>query len=384
MSNKFFILRYSSFFQPEPERTVALNNLVAQVEALNPAAVITLCGSEVDIQTIFKDFIDKIKPWLEFNNKKFIIFSPAIPVNFDKEYFSVVEWYEYRGYDIMNFGYIENYYSFNNPILTNPTKLFTCYNNRPDRYRTYTIDQLAKFKLLHDGIVTYRHFTEVLPKQDPNFVLADEFIYYNGTPRLVDEDDFVLHRGYTPNDLPRNYLDGLVDLVTESRIDPGEFFLSEKTNKPLLAQKPFLVVSCQYYHKWLKEYYGIEPYTELFDYRFDEFEKMEHRVIGVVKNINRLREEYNTPADYANLIKKLKPKLEHNLNIYLKQTAQGDKLFEHIPDWMTVDRTTLLSEYLIRGIEDYEEEFCNVHCFLYGVVKPYRNGVFHWLPDISR
>lgn len=383
MSDKFFVVHHNYLFQPEPKRTVAIDNMIAEIKDLNPAAIITFCGYEVDIQTIYKDFIDKIKPWLESNNKKFIIFSPAIPVNFDKEYFSVVNWFEYRGYDIMNFNYIINYYDMNKPILTNPSKLFTCYNNRPDKYRTYTIDQLAKFNLLYEGIVTYRHFTEVLPKQDPNFNLSDEFMYYTGTPRLADEDDFVLHQGYTPNDLPNRYLDGLIDIVTESRIEPGEFFVSEKINKPLLAQKPFLVVSCQHYHKWLKEHYGIEPYTELFDYRFDEFERMEHRVIGIVKNICRLIKEYKTPEDYVNLLKTLKPKLEHNLNIYLKETARGDKLLKNIPALLKVDQTTLLSEYLVRGEKDYEFEFCNLHSFIHGVVKPYHKGIFH-LPDISR
>ena len=63
---------------------------------------------------------------------------------------------------------------------------------------------------------------------------------------LVDESDFVLNT--TPEfgcqEFPKSYSRGAIDIVTESRVDPGELYLSEKTNKSLLGHKPFLVVRC--------------------------------------------------------------------------------------------------------------------------------------------
>ena len=383
MSDKYFIVFCADFMVPEPHRSFNTDRIVSEIHELNPKAIVTVSGYEVGIQSIFKTFIEKIKPWCLQTGKKFIIFSPAKPFYFKEENSTFIEWIEFHGYDTVNFDKIVNHYRDNKPILTNPTKLYTCYNNRPDIHRTYTVDQLARFDLLNDGIVTYRHLTEVLPEQDPTFDLSEHFMYYEGSPALVDEPDFVLHQGYIPNDLPRNYLNGLIDIVTESRIQPREWFLSEKLNKPLMTQKPFLVVSCQYYHRWLKEYYGIEPYTELFDYRFDEFEKMEHRVVGIVKNLKRISQEYKTPEDYKNLIKILKPKLEHNLSTYLKLIAQGDKLLENIPSWMIEDQHVLYEKYLIKGEAHYQHEFCNLNCFFYGVIKAYREGKFR-LPDISR
>jgi hypothetical protein len=386
MSNKHFVLHsnlWTSYSLQDPARNTVIRDLVIQIKNLNPDSVITTCGSEVGIYDIYDEFITRIRSWFETTGKKFIIFSPAMPEKFNKEYLSFVEWYQFSGYDICNFEVTTNFYLDNKPILTNPTKLFTCYNNRPDSYRTYTVDQLAKFNLLNEGIVTYRYLTELMSQIDPNWKLSDDFTYYTGTPRLVDEPDFVLHQGYKPNDLPRSYLDGFIDIVTESRIFDGEFFLSEKVNKPLMAQKPFLVVSCPHYHQWLKDFYGIEPYTELFDYEFDDLKKMEDRVDGIIKNIIRIREEYKTPADYAHLLKMLKPKLEHNLNIYLKVTATGEVLLKNIPEWMRLDQETLISDYFIRGMKDYEHEFCNLHCFIYGVINPYHAGKYQ-LPDISR
>ena len=86
---------------------------------------------------------------------------------------------------------------------------------------------------------------------------VEDWAPINNVPYLMPledplEDQFVLNTKpkWVPNRVGPSYLRGVIDIVTESRIDKDEFYLSEKTNKPLLAHKPFLVVGAPGYHKW--------------------------------------------------------------------------------------------------------------------------------------
>ena len=390
MSDKFFVLSFSEWnkFHPHdpPEeadrRRYILRRLLQQIESLNPAGIISACGSEVDLAHIYDDVFKLLEPWCKKNNKNFYIFSPAKPYDYNIEQYKHVIWTEFQGYDLYNFHEIVQYYNAKRPIATEPQKLFTCYNNRPELHRTLMVDQLARFDLLFDGIVTYKHMTEILVKTNPNFVLEEYFKYYKGFPILVDDAEFVLHKTFLPNDVPKSYLDGLVDIVTESRFENTETFLSEKTSRPLMTQKPFLVVSCQHYHKWLTTK-GIEPYTEIFDYSFDDCPTIEKRVEGIIENLLKLRTEYRTPEDYKNLLLQLKPKLEHNLNEYLKHTASGHQILQSIPfEWMfTEDHPSVIEKHLCRE-QDFDGEFCAIHTFIHHIVKPYREGRYQ-LPNIS-
>ena len=344
-----------------------LHGTAQEIEAINPAGVLIFTGSEMDIETIFQPLIGLLVPWLKSTNKKIHLFSSGVPYDYHVETKSYIVWHECHAYDITNFHTILRHYQEQKPIISAPTTLFTCYNNRPCDYRTYLIDQLARANLLDDGVVTYRYFIN-------NCNIEEEFLYYDGTPRLVDEEDFVLHQGYIPNDLPKSYLTGLIDIVTESRVDPGEFYLSEKTCKPILAQKPFLALSSQHYHAWLKKEKGIELYDEIFDYTFDTFPRFSQRALGIVDNLIRLREEYNTPKDYKHLLQKLAPKLNHNLHTYIKYVLSGKGLSPKDFEWINLPLEEL-QHYLVRG-EDYFGELYNINHFYQRVILPYNRGEF--------
>lgn len=389
MSEKYYVLDPKPFFSDKRNHADSIKKYVLEIEELDPKAVLIFSGSEINVNEIYGSFIKELQPWLISKSRFLYIFSSAPeydnPLNV---LYQNVIWRLLPAYDVVNFTIAENYYKDNIPITTDPVKLFTCYNNSPRNYRTYMIDQLTKFDLLSDGIVTYRWYLEVLGKEN-NFDPLEDFTYYKGTPRLVDEEDFLINCGpfprkYNPNTPGKRYLEGLVDVVTESTVLPNEFYLSEKTNKPLMTQKPFLALSSAGYHSWLKHAKGIEPYTEIFDYAFDDLEDYKDRVAGIITNLINLKKEYKTPADYKHLLKMLKPKLEHNLHTYLKNIASGYKLLENFPfDWIMKEATPMVEENLVRGNIDYENEFYMLHCFIQGVIIPYRNNTY-MLPDISR
>ena len=73
------------------------------------------------------------------------------------------------------------------------------------------------------------------------------------------------HRGFQEL-IPLEYYQTNCDLVLESTIDT--LFITEKTWKPIVFKKPFLVWGGRGIHAKLKEL-GFELYEELFDYSFD-------------------------------------------------------------------------------------------------------------------
>jgi hypothetical protein len=210
-------------------------------------------------------------------------------------------------------------------LLETAEKLYTCYNNNPKYERTFLVDHLAKNKLLNDGIVTYRY-----PEIDTGY----KWRHHDGS-RLMDEDDYTINfkPEYTAGRLPKSYLNGFIDIVCETDTQEGYFIPTEKNAKPWGALKPYLVVSSMNYHKWLFEEYGIEPYTELFDYSFDNEKKIEDRIFGVIENLKNIKKLFSKhPNEKERVYNILLPKLKQNRAKVLK-TLQTLKLKNKvIPD----------------------------------------------------
>ena len=279
--------------------------------------IIAMSGSEMETDVIFGELMKLCQQWCEANNKKIYVMSPSQlhHCKYPNEEYPHVEHVECHGYDIVNYNEINEYIISKNTLFQNPSKLFVCYNRRRDIHRTLLIDQLEAHDLLEKGVVTYKL----------------------NRPDLVDEEDFVLHSmpaipEYDINQFPRNYFKGLIDIVTESRWKPGEHYLSEKTFKPIVGLKPFLVLSAQGYHTWL-ERKGIKKYS-IFDYSFDNEPNLEDRVEGIIQNLKRLDALYKTPEDYANVLKELEPDMQHNLDAYTTNIKNGQFLCNPILDYL--------------------------------------------------
>jgi hypothetical protein len=274
----YYFVDFSSLVQgKEAER-------VKEIEEINPDVLIALCLEEFDYHYIFSKFFELIKPYLQRTNKKLKLIAPFIdsrpvPDNIEVEdSYGYLHWATTTPINCLKTGIKFN---FNNDV-----KLFTCYNNNVKYQRAILVDQFAKHDLLKDGIVTLIH---------PEMRLPNGSIYsykYHDGRQLKDEEDFVLNSSpnYAAGILPKNYLNGFIDIVSESTYGKGQFFLTEKTAKPIGALKPFLVLGPPNFHKYLNEKYDLEYYTELFDYSFDKEDDVEKRIDGIVQNLIRLRD----------------------------------------------------------------------------------------------
>lgn len=254
---------------------------VDKIKQVNPDKIIVFANEEYDVHSIFKDFVEAIDPWLIEHNKTIDILAPG----FDRKINDRVLVHKSYGYHLMSRQTIDRYSHMNfDNIYEQADRLYTLYCNRGSNERFNIIDTFAREKMIDQGIVTFKgvYYFE-------NF--NDMWKYHDGSP-LIDEEDYNSINNsrieYEPNSFPRSFFRGLIDVVCESRVDPLEFFTTEKTAKSLIAQKPFLALSCRHYHRYIQEEYGVELYTELFDYSFDSCSDVNERIEGIVANVKNL------------------------------------------------------------------------------------------------
>jgi hypothetical protein len=192
------------------------------------------------------------------------------------------------------------FYGMNHFYGKTPSELFNQYkpidrlylnlNNHERSHRAMLLDYLCKFDLFNYGINTW---------QNVETSLGGGFQYF--TPRQLSYDDF----NDKPNTLPQRVFSekilnapNLIDIIGETYPyfpqEPGvpesikEFmFHTEKTFKSILFGKPFLIFGAKgqnlNLHKYEFALYNI------FDYRFDNFNYMRDRCLGIIDNLYSIK-----------------------------------------------------------------------------------------------
>lgn len=303
----------------------------------NPDHILLFCQIEFDYKFIFNKFFQLITPYLEKTNKVINLIAPYIDKNFYNKHIVVEGSY---GFYLTGRGTIKECIEKNIEFKFNKkTKLFTNYNNNNKYPRAMLVDQLVRYNLLKYGIVTLVNPVMRLPDNS-----LYEYKYHDGLA-LFDELDFKLNSQpkHLAGCLPKSYLNGLIDIASESTYDEGQFFITEKTTKPLGALKPFLVYGSKHVHKHLYEYYGIDYYDEWFDYSFDSCDSLEDRIKGIINNLLRLK---NIPmAELEKMYNQSKPKMIKNRESYYNIYFDKNK---YTPNTV---KEIIQSEYQICGTD---------------------------------
>ena len=283
---------------------------VNEIKSINPDKIFCI-GMEEGYPADWFDnsLFDKLIDWLE-EHKKFVHviggfrqsvygkFTPRIQQRIlHEEALGCIFWCDARQYDIER----ESYELYKTP------KLFTCYNNNHKIERALLVDELCKHNLMDDGVLTLHNPNLYQHNDGSPYVWK----YHNGTC-LTDEPDFKLNE-YGAINIPKSFKQGFFDVITESFCGPEEFLISEKTLKSIGMAKPFITLSCKGYHAYLRDKLGILLYDEMFDYSFDQCDKIEDRIEGIVNNIIRLKDILSSEEEKYKMYKTIQSKLHTNL-----------------------------------------------------------------------
>lgn len=199
------------------------------------------------------------------------------------------------------------------PESTKISKSFVVLNRRPWQHRCLFIDLLQK----HNLIDTDRTLITWLASEENCLIeqgIPYDFKYW--TPRPIIDDPPEM----TPGDasVPVHYHDCFTEIVCESNLDA--LFLTEKTCKPIVGKKPFVLFAKPGSHEYLKEL-GYKLYDDIFDYSFDSIQDDEERAEAIIQQFKVINNYSNEQLEkmYESII----DIIEYNYNHYFKTVVES-------------------------------------------------------------
>jgi hypothetical protein len=215
-----------------------------------------------------------------------------------------------------------------NTVPYDQRKLFDCLLGLNKPWRTAFYQVLQRFDLVRDNLVPYQTSpglpaqqwwfkTESLPielcaRSDTQWPISDQVLY-----ALIPIDDLAhgslppAHRNFTDvtaNTLVDTYIYNLtfLSVVAESHNYPGVFFFTEKTAKPMIARRPFVMVAPAGSLQKLRDL-GFQTFSPVIDESYDLINDDALRFLVVA----RLLKDLGT-RDRDQLMQDLAPVFEHN------------------------------------------------------------------------
>ena len=171
---------------------------------------------------------------------------------------------------------------------------FLSMNRLAHQHRSEMLDILSMYDLIDTNAMSW-HNLEPYPYQ-----------YNFWSPKVLTLTD-TFAEDWNAFIIPQEFYNSFAQLVVESTTD--EIFVTEKTIAPLFLGKPFMVASCQGFHKYL-ETLGFKMYDEIFDYSFDDEPNQTMRFSMIADNFRKLS---RVPLDdLPELARIIKEKVEHN------------------------------------------------------------------------
>lgn len=212
------------------------------------------------------------------------------------------------------------------------------------RERSVLFSALSRENLLKHCLVNYRRRPGQDP--DPNWAnLAQEYqspeipaldndqftnqaYQQNGFNSCVPVDFGILQQNWISQIIPwRIYDKCWLSLVAET--GTNSFMPSEKIAKPLLAGQPWMVLSCKFYLRQLRDL-GFQTFHPLIDESYDEENSYRARIAAIIvalKQFERLDE-----TEKLSRVRDMQPILEHNRRLMLDFTRWYDPIYRCIHD----------------------------------------------------
>ena len=173
------------------------------------------------------------------------------------------------GYQARGIHYFEPWNKYNGPMVdfkpSDEKYLFLSYNRQPRHHRLRFMIDLYDNGMIYDGLISLDRIIYPLPYPVPE---ETNFFFRNNTPFMIDsmpELRFNLACNITTEDFERTF----VSVVTETLVDDGTLFFSEKIWKPIMVGHPFLLYGNQGSLKYLKSI-GYKTFNRWWDESYDD------------------------------------------------------------------------------------------------------------------
>jgi hypothetical protein len=185
-------------------------------------------------------------------------------------------------------------------IPQNPeaSKLYMNLNRKPHSHRVKLFNELKKNSLLESGYVSLGG-----DKNREPYLLENDVINIEGDKTHLGEPLLIPNDITSPGNL-EYWNNHLINIQTETTMHTN-VFISEKTWKPILGGKLFMILGDYEIYNKLKEY-GIDTFDDILGTGYTSTSDDE-RMLWIVKTLKKF--QY---TDYTALYRKLRPRLVAN------------------------------------------------------------------------
>jgi hypothetical protein len=202
------------------------------------------------------------------------------------------------------------------------TKIFFCLYGRPTASRLalagHLFNRYTQQSLIHfsTNIDDYKFEFDKLLAYDVAS-MSDSSDLLQHLPLLQSSND-----QYSPNEydfhdkLTELYQNILIDVVGETHVVGTTFFPTEKTVRPMLLKKPFIIFASRDYLLYLRQM-GFQTFYDFWDEDYDGFETRDRllRMYQVIQNIASRSQD-----ELVYMYQRMQPILEHNYNLLMSQS----------------------------------------------------------------
>jgi len=163
--------------------------------------------------------------------------------------------------------------------------LFLSYNRNPRPQRLVFLTHLLEYGVFDKGLVSLNKLREPIP----DYLNQEHLNYLKDNAPFIIDNRYDLNYNLAVNITKEDYERTFLSMVTESLVDDGTLFFSEKIWKPLMVGHPFLLYGNQYSLKYLKDK-GYKTFDKWFDENYDNEPNRDQRSIMISKELKRLSE----------------------------------------------------------------------------------------------
>jgi len=201
--------------------------------------------------------------------------------------------------------HLNSYSNFDCFKVSGNIKSYMCLNRKRHHHRQHLIYLLNKSNLISQGIVSLgklknseKDYYPLPPSLDLEIDIESDQIgesFYDSRKNTNN----ISNLGH-----PINWNNHFLNVVTETSVDSFGF-ISEKTLKPIIGKRPFVILGDPYIYKILHDW-GIDTFDDILGsgYNYPYKEKIKW-IVETIENINKEK-------NLKELLLSLKPRLENN------------------------------------------------------------------------
>ena len=219
-------------------------------------------------------------------------------------------------------------YFFNDEYLTKPDFKyhFMSLNRKCNDHRAYLLN-----KIFNDGLDRVGNISVIESDDRYNFehprILSERHPVY---VKMLEDWEQVSNE-HISNDIislgdPAHWNSHFVNVVTESTTH-SDVFISEKTFKPLIGLRPYVIIGDENIYRKLRTW-GVDTFEDVFPNSNKDEPDYEKRCENVVKDLNNIAELNLT--DVEKLYESLKSRLYHNRDRVLGLFADNERWIEEL------------------------------------------------------